>query len=54
MTTSYLTDPAPKLTPVLDGKKVVFSREEPKTDEAEKPAEQPKQAEKSKAADGKS
>lgn len=48
MATSYITDPAPKLVPVLDGKKVVFSREEDakaseaKADDPAKPTEQPK------------
>jgi hypothetical protein len=43
MTTSYLIDPAPKLAPVLEGKKVVFSREAAEKPAEAKAEEQPKQ-----------
>lgn len=52
MASGYNTEPAPKLVPVLDGKKVVFSREteKPADAEADKPAEASK-TEKPKAAE---
>jgi hypothetical protein len=52
MYTSYLIDPAPKLAPVLDGKKVVFSREAAEKPQQEsKSEEQPKQESKAKGSD---
>jgi hypothetical protein len=51
MYTSYLIDPAPKLAPVLDGKKVVFSREAAEKPAEAKTEEQPKQDSKAKGSD---